>query len=324
MRKFHRLPNGFGSIKKLSGIRRKPYGAYPPTIEYHSNGSPVSRKAIGYYETYQDALDALIKYNGEPVHTERISFDDCYALYIDQKFNSKRQYSKSLMYAHKSAYDHCSAFYGHIMEDITARELQKFIDGLDFKHSTVRQILFLIKSMWKFAEQNDFVKKDVSKYVKINIPDDTESGVPFTEEEISVLWQHKKNRDVQVILAMIYTGFRISALETWEVHDDYIYGGVKTGKRTVPIHHAIQPFIRKVTMSASYKKRFPTIMKHLGMNHTPHDCRHTFSWLCDKYGIDTLSKHLLMGHSLGKDVEAKVYGHRTLEELKEQIEKIVT
>ena len=323
MRKFHRLPNGFGSIKKLSGIRRNPYAAYPPTIEYHDNGSPVSRKAIGYFETYQEALDALVKYHGEPIHTERISFDACYTLYFEQKFNSKRKYSKSLMYAHKSAYDHCSAFYGHYMEDITARELQKFVDGLDFKHSTVRQIVFLLKQMWKFAEQNSFVKRDIAKYIKINIPDDTEKGVPFTEEEIRKLWENKKNRDVQVILSMIYTGFRVSALQTWEVREDSIYGGVKTGKRTVPIHHAIKPFVKKVVMNASYKKRFPTIMKSLGMDHTPHDCRHTFSWLCDKYGVDTVSKHMLMGHSLGKDVEAQVYSHRTFEELKTEIEKIL-
>ena len=177
--------------------------------------------------------------------------------------------------------------------------------------------------MWKFAEQNSFVKRDIAKYIKINIPDDTEKGVPFTEEEIRKLWENKKNRDVQVILSMIYTGFRVSALQTWEVREDSIYGGVKTGKRTVPIHHAIKPFVKKVVMNASYKKRFPAIMKSLGMDHTPHDCRHTFSWLCDKYGVDTVSKHMLMGHSLGKDVEAQVYSHRTFEELKNEIEKIL-
>ena len=43
---------------------------------------------------------------------------------------------------------------------------------------------------------------------------------------------------------------------------------------------------------------------------------------CRKYGVDTLTKHLLMGHSLGNDVEQSVYGHRTFEELKEGINKI--
>ena len=59
-----------------------------------------------------------------------------------------------------------------------------------------------------------------------------------------------------------------------------------------------------------------------GTKHTPHDCRHTFSWLCDRYKIDDMSKHLLMGHALGSDVEKNVYGHRTFDELKHEIEKI--
>jgi hypothetical protein len=38
--------------------------------------------------------------------------------------------------------------------------------------------------------------------------------------------------------------------------------------------------------------------------------------------VDEMVKHLVMGHSLGNDVEKNVYGHRTKEELKSEIEKI--
>ncbi len=73
---------------------------------------------------------------------------------------------------------------------------------------------------------------------------------------------------------------------------------------------------------------YPTLKKlgieytETGKKHTPHDCRHTFSWLCDKYGVNDFSKHLLMGHSIGNDVEKSVYGHRTIEELRQEISKI--
>ena len=55
--------------------------------------------------------------------------------------------------------------------------------------------------------------------------------------------------------------------------------------------------------------------------HTPHDCRHTFSWLCDKYGVDMFTKKVLMGHSLGTSVTENTYGHRNLEELRTELEK---
>lgn len=67
-------------------------------------------------------------------------------------------------------------------------------------------------------------------------------------------------------------------------------------------------------LSISYSKS--------GKKHPPHDCRHTFSRLCDHHHVDDFSKHLLMGHSFGNDVERSVYGHRTLEELRHEINKI--
>ncbi len=66
--------------------------------------------------------------------------------------------------------------------------------------------------------------------------------------------------------------------------------------------------------------------KRLGIvgnpKHTPHDCRHTFSALCEKYGVRENDRKRMLGHSFGGDVTNAVYGHRTLEELRDEIEKI--
>ena len=169
----------------------------------------------------------------------------------------------------------------------------------------------------------DYVKKDSAKYLKINIPDDDEHGEPFTIKEIETLWKHTDDSVCISALSMIYSGFRVSALKTWEINmnDQTIFGGVKTGKRTVPIHPAILPFVKKA--KAYDSKTFRKALSAYGIvDHTPHDCRHTFSWLCDKYKVDNISKHMLMGHALGKDVEAKVYSHRTMDELRTEIQKI--
>ena len=56
--------------------------------------------------------------------------------------------------------------------------------------------------------------------------------------------------------------------------------------------------------------------------HTPHDCRHTFSRLCETYGVRENDRKRMLGHSFGGDVTNAVYGHRTLEELRAEIEKI--
>ena len=59
-----------------------------------------------------------------------------------------------------------------------------------------------------------------------------------------------------------------------------------------------------------------------GKKHTPHDCRHTFSWLCEHYKVNENDRKRMMGHSFKNDITNAVYGHRTVEELREEIEKI--
>ena len=52
-----------------------------------------------------------------------------------------------------------------------------------------------------------------------------------------------------------------------------------------------------------------------------HDCRHNFL-RCVKYGVRENDRERMLGHSFGGDVTNAVYGHRTLEELRTEIEKI--
>ena len=56
--------------------------------------------------------------------------------------------------------------------------------------------------------------------------------------------------------------------------------------------------------------------------HTPHSCRHTFSRLCESYGVNEADRRRMLGHSFGNDVTNGVYGHRTVRELAIEIEKI--
>lgn len=342
-KKHIKLPNGFGSIKKLSGNRSKPYAAYPATKEFKLNGSPVPVPAIGYFEDWYDAFDALMEYNKNPydLRADEITFKDLYALYFQDKYenNKKKTYSKASRDSTRAAFNNCAALHDKIFKELRKSDLQNVIDNCTLKHSSLELIITLFKQMYRYAKENDMIEKDYSEFVRINIPDDDESGVPFSQKELDILWEHQDDKNVQMILIMIYSGYRIKAFESIKINLDerYFQGGVKTaaGKdRIVPIHNAIFEFIKDFNPDSfrthSFRSNlfYPT-MQSLGIDisdkntrHTPHDCRHTFSWLCDKYKVDDLSKHLLMGHSLGNDVEKSVYGHRTLEELRAEIDKI--
>lgn len=344
-KKHQKLPNGFGSIKKLTGNRSKPYAAYPPTKEFTLNGSPVTQPAIGYFKNWHEAYEALSSYNKSPynIKDRDITFAELYNDFYTYKFikNKKKVYSRSTRDASNAAFKNCSKLHNMRFKDIRKKDLQDIIDNCPLKHASLELIVSLFNQMYSYARENDIIDKDYSEFVHINIAEDDEQGEPFSESELSLLWNNKDDDNVKIILIMIYSGFRIKAYESMEINlkEQYFRGGVKTnaGKnRVVPIHPDILDYVKEFDVSkfkSCYfrNKCFYPTLNNLGIlytqsgkKHTPHDCRHTFSWLCDKYNVNDFAKHLLMGHSFGNDIERSVYGHRTIDELRIEIYKMKT
>ena len=70
-----------------------------------------------------------------------------------------------------------------------------------------------------------------------------------------------------------------------------------------------------------YRHRFDKVIERLGMNHSPHETRHTFITKAKTYRMDEYILKLIVGHAI-EDITEKVYTHRTIEQLKKEIEKI--
>lgn len=103
--------------------------------------------------------------------------------------------------------------------------------------------------------------------------------------------------------------------------------------RVVRSHPAIYPLVKLrlerdgclLTSDQTFRKRLDerNLLEQLGISrHTPHDCRHTFSRLCEHYNVQENDRKRMMGHSFGNDITNKTYGHRELSELRKQIQKI--
>ncbi len=367
--KHPKLPNGFGSIKKLSGNRTNPYAVYPPTTEFSPNGSPKTPKALCYVSDWYTGFYALMEYRAgsfDPGHfsapaisqsdkgqdvVSRIiasynrqtrdaaqtkSFSEVYKEFFSYKYerDKTRIYSKSSIGATKAAYNQAAALHDMPFHNIKTEDLQMVVDNCSKKHATKEHIVNLFRQMYDYAYAHDICDRKYSDHVRINTPDDDEKGEPFTEQELSLIWTHAEGNDIlQAVLIMIYSGFRISAYQKLEINmeQQYFQGGVKTaaGKnRIVPFNKGIVPFIHRdnplfTSPAVQFRSFFSAALKDIGItDHTPHDCRHTFSWLCDKYNVNALSKKMLMGHALGNDVTDLKYGHRTLDELRAEINKI--
>lgn len=348
-RKHMRLPNGYGYIQHLSGKRRYPYIAYAPLSksDYDDNGKPTKREKLGKFKTYNNALECLVNYH----NSHGYSTDGCPTFaQIWEKILEREQerfpdkykgLGKARYYSYSSAFKKCDSIHNIPINKIHAEEMQNIIDNnlnkLGF--SSLVNISIVFNMIFEYAYINNYVDKNYASFVSVGKSNDVEKGEPFSEEQIKILWKNSVNLDVQITLILIYSGLRISELKEANINlEDRIFdGGLKTPSgrnRIVPIHDEILEFVKNFDQKSFIpnkwrEKSFYPLMNDLGIElsavgtkHTPHDCRHTFSHLADIGGMDKVSKHLIMGHKISDDVEDDTYGHRTKEELENEVKKI--
>lgn len=372
-KKYPKLPNGYGSIRYLGKNRRNPYAVHPPTKEFKLNGSPMRPPAICYVDTWIKGFTVLTAFKAgtytpgmekslEIANTGNLddlaqkiladynrikepdsqplnlpTFAEVYNNFYSYKFerDKSREYSKATKAATRAAFNNCAAIHDCQFSTLKHADLQQVIDNCPLKHSSKELIVTLLHQLYEYAVTYEYVDRDYSSSLKINIPNDDEHGVPFSENEISTLWQHQDNPIIEMVLIMCYSGYRISAYKTLKVNLDeqYFQGGVKTRTskdRIVPIHSGILSLVeRRIEREGCLMEntnRFRTDMKRVlseyNMDHTPHDCRHTFSMLCEKYKVNENDRKRMLGHSFGGDLTNAVYGHRSVDDLRAEIEKI--
>ncbi|MCL2401384.1 MAG: tyrosine-type recombinase/integrase, partial [Oscillospiraceae bacterium] len=73
--------------------------------------------------------------------------------------------------------------------------------------------------------------------------------------------------------------------------------------------------------NTTYRVFWREIMEAAKLQHTPHECRHSFRSRLDSVGANKRCIDLMMGHK-SNDVGERVYTHKTLDELKAAIELV--
>lgn len=367
------LPNGYGSIRRLSGNRTNPYAVHPPVTDYTDRGIPITPRALCYVADWYVGFAVLTAYKAGTytpgmeqelakmravddgdlsLFTKNIlanlqvlrndpeeqvmTFSELYKEYFHWKYEGKKKYSQSSIDGSRKGFRNCSAIHNKKITDITYQMMQDILDSCPLKHSSLEFMLSCMKQCFHYAYAQGYIEKNPTELLRINIPEDDEHGVPFTEKDLSTLWDHEEDDIAQHLLIMCYSGLRVNELKVVTVDlDNFSFsGGLKTpsGKNRInPIHSSIQNIVSErlkkygCLMPNSYSylnKNMNSYLPSLGIEaHTPHDCKHTFSMLCEKYGVRENDRKRMLGHKFS-DVTNDVYGHRALEDLRTEIEKI--
>lgn len=339
--------NGYGSVFKLSGNRRKPW-AVRVTTGCDDEGKQI-RKYLGYYTTRTKANEALVEFNksGVDIQNYNIKFSDVFEGWSKTKFKT---ISTSNVNMYNVAYKYSEELHDKDFKDIRTGDLEKQIYNCPAGIGTKKKMKTLYNQLYAYVGKNTLADvKDFAKYVEMPKAKESDEPVkvPFSDEEIAKLWLYEGKIDhVDTILILIYTGWRIGELlnikkEHVNLEYGYFVGGSKTeaGKnRIIPIHHKIRPLVEKRYYSCteylienSFKKqmkysnfrreKWDRIMRDLDMDHLPHETKHTTATLLDRFSANKLAIKKILGHS-ASNVTEKVYIHKDLELLREAIETI--
>jgi integrase len=335
-----RHQNGFGSIHKLGGKRRKPYAVRITTG--WKDGKQI-RKYLGYYESEAKALIALAEYHktGFDVDMSKFTLKETFDEWF--KTQEKRNLSKSVLATHRMAYSRLGALGNTPIKNIKTATLQKWFDSVDLKPASKGKVKSTLTMVYDYATQNDIVSKNYAKFIKMDEKVE-KTGKVYTDEEIKLLWEHREEENARILLILMYTGLRVGELlniSREDIHFDeqYMIGGLKTeaGRdRIIPIHSKIMPLITKqlgdnkwmIQARHGGQRHYNVLlnqnikfMSKYGLDHKFHDTRKTAISLMHTAGIPMETVKIIVGHA-GDNVTEKIYLYKNPNELVKEINRI--
>lgn len=297
-----RLPNGFGRITEIKSKKLRRRFRVMITCGKDENGQPMGclLKPEAYFETYNEAYEALMEYNKSPYDLDdSITVKELYDRWSTEHL--KKLSSKSSERTIKSAWAYCFSIYNMYAAQVRARHIKACIDGgyiIDSKGkkkyaSDVMKgkIKSLLNMMFDYALEYELVDRNYSRTFNIstnkaNVAEN--KHIAFTEEEIQIIKDNiNKVPYTDILYIQCYMGWRpqeLGLIELENVHltKGYIIGGMKTEagtERIVPIHPTIASLIERKYFDAkkiNSKYLFNCVESTNGLKLTYDKYRHRF------------------------------------------------
>lgn len=340
-------PNGYGTVYKLSGKRRRPFIARK-TIGFDDSGKQLFQ-TLGYYKNRAEALQELAKYNSNPYDLVQanLTFEEIFERWKEWKFSNLVEGSSTRNYL--SAFDSCESIKNIAFKDLKHMTLQKVINDSNKTYEAKKRIRILFNQMYKWAIKHDIVSRDYSENLECGESVKISERKRFSSNELNSLWNASSdNIGVQMVVILIYSGLRISEflnLKKSDCHLDKKYITIQKSKtdagvRIVPIADVVLPFWKsmidrskceyvastiegkKFTYDNFSKRYYKPLMSEFHMEHTVHETRHTFISLLVSAGVNMTVIKKIVGHKSIMNLTEKVYTHIEVEELIVAVNKI--
>lgn len=337
-----RKPNGYGSIKRLSGSRRRPF-VFVISVD-------GKQKPVEYFSTQVEAEIFQADYNKLHFHRSlpghQITLAELYHRWLPAH-TANTAPSQSTLDSYSNSFKHLAQLHYEPVQNLKYVDYQKILDAMrksGLSYSSLKKVRSLVSLLEKYANKIELTNKSYAPLLSIGKNKAIRPHKPFSRQKINRLWQHVGEPGVDTVLILLYTGMRVGEMLHLQKSDVNLRHGyiritkskTVSGIRTIPIHHRILPLITKrikclgsnlITDSegkpynySRYCILWREVMHSINANgHTTHDCRHTVATLLDNAGANETAKRRILGHA-GGDVTERVYTHKGLRQLRKCIE----
>lgn len=344
-RKELKRPNGFGTIVKLQGRRRRPYAV---VVTDSIVNDKQKRRYVSYHETLKEARLAQNKELIQPSTSKsNIKFSELFNEWIET--NKFKNISRQTQDNYRAAFTHLKPLHNMKFSEIRTGNMEQIINNLDKSHSTKTKVKLLCGLLFKYALENDIVYKNYAEFIELEKEENTKKeNEIFTLEERKKILNSDNETGADIVIILLYTGLRINELlnlkkENIDFENGTITGGLKTEagrERIIPIHPTAEPYLknryenatsdliftkadgRPLTDKYFRTKVYYPLLKKLDIEKRAlHKTRHTFATILAESGVDTLAIKEILGHE-DYAFTANKYTHTDVKYLAEQIRKI--
>lgn len=286
-----RAPNGYGTVYKLSGKRRRPW-VVRVTVGYKPNDngglSPIVHY-IGYYATQKEAYQARDEYNKRKDPGYIPTFIELADLFEEEHFPTIKEQTQR---SYRAARGKCSTIAFKAVSDITYTDLQEVVNAA--KASTQAILRVYLNLVFKEALRREYIDRNPAELLKVAKTEKSTIHYRFTSDEIRKLWTVADTPAGAFVLLMIYSGMMPEELRNVtktmiDLKAQTITGaGAKTEKRKdtpIVFPEFICPVIESLVTEDDrlfpYGKEqmyrlYRNCLERIGIDYKPpYSCRHT-------------------------------------------------
>ena len=259
-----RLPNGFGQISEITNRNlRKPFRAMI-TVGVSDEGRPICKplRPEAYFETYNEAYEALIKYNRHPFDlSNSMTMQDLYEEWVETR---KNKVDPSTLARYRTAWAYSSTLQTMLVRDVHISDMLNCINNGTITHAGVARhpennakdsMKTLYNLLFDYAVAHELVDKNYARMFTVDSGYVRKPGshIAYTDAELDTLWANlDKHPIIDMILIQCYSGWRPGEMCDLEMKNVDLEAGTFTGglktkagiNRTVPIHPRIFDLVK--------------------------------------------------------------------------------